>query len=306
MLLLVLALGAVVVLMAESRNPQNWAWLFGPANGQREGDDDQLPRSQIDNRLPASAPEGLPPDAVMIEPPSLPRPLPADSGELGGYFPGVKPELFDQMRDDRFTRREEWPAWLNLLEVLEHADEAALEKVSLGRVAYSQLFHQPAVYRGRLVTLRGTVRGVFRYPLLIAPPDSQLKEYYQVWLYPEDNPTAPVMAYCLDLPVGFPTGTKLDEEASLTGFLLKRTAYKAQDGFRTAPTVLARTIHWIRAPVPEESAKPAPWQWAALVGGALLFSLLVAATVYRATRPGQPAPAAGGRAESPPKFDALP
>ncbi len=306
LLLLVFALGAVVLLMAEARNPGNWAWMFGPAKGERNGDADRPPPSQIDNRLPAPAPDELPPDAVMIEPPGEPRPPEAETGELGGYFPGVHPKLFDEMRDDRLTRREEWPAWINLLDVLQHADEADLEKASLDRVAYSQLFDQSSVYRGRLVTVRGTVRGVFRYPLLIAPPDSQLEAYYQVWLYPKDNPAAPIMAYCLHLPEGFPTGTELSEEASIRGFFLKRTAYKAQDGFRTAPTILARTLRWTRAPVAEKRAMPAPWQWAVLIGGSVLFGVLVALVVYQRTRRDRPTLAAAAPAQRPPEFDALP
>jgi len=306
LLLMVFALGAVVLLMVEARDPGNWAWMFGRTERQANAHGPAGPGSQIDNRLPDSAPEQLPPGTVMIEPPSRPSPAQPEEGEPRAYFPGVEPEHLQAMRDDRFTRREEWPAWTNLLGVLQDADEEALEAGALDRVAYSQLFRQSSTYRGRLVTVRGIVHGVFRYPLQIPEFKSPVSEYYQVWLYPHDNPNAPIMAYCLELPEGFPAGDKLDEEAAITGFFLKRTAYKARDGFRTAPTVLARTLRWVRAPAPPQPAMLAPWQWAVLIGGAALFSVLVVLVVYQRTRLGRASSGPAETAGSPPEFDTLP
>jgi len=308
LLLMVLALGAVVVLMVEARNPQNWAWLWGGKQPQagdqaRQGS----PPAQIDNRLSSSKPKGLPPDTVMVEPPPPGPEQIAAEAVGGGFFPGVEPQHLAAMRDDRRTRREEWPAWSNLLNVLYRTDEETLEKASLGKVAYNQLFRQSSVYRGRLVTIRGRVHGVFRYPLVNPELDAPVDEYYQVWLYPEDSPMAPVMTYCLFLPPGFPTGDMLDEEATITGFFLKRTAYESRDdNFRTAPTVLARTLHWIRPPEVAPPAGLAPWQWGALIGGSLVFGLLAAWLVYQITRPGRPGAAQEDSAQSPPSFDALP
>ena len=68
------------------------------------------------------------------------------------YFPGVKPEYLQAVRDDTVFRGSEHKAWFHLLDVLSRAEAQAL-RASTGEVSFVQLHEQPAAYRGELVTV---------------------------------------------------------------------------------------------------------------------------------------------------------
>lgn len=250
LLFYVLLLGLIYFLTVKAADPRTWYWLSPEPNAML-GADGQLE------------------DTVLPPPPRVERPLggftaapaerPAPSEQLppllAGHFPGVRQDLLADLRDDDFFRPREHAAFFHLLKLLRDTDDAALAAASTGKVAYAQLYRQPASYRGEVVTVRGTVR---RCTLLAAPPnDYGIAEYYEVWLQPDDNPTYPLKVYALAKPQDFPTGDDLREAADITGFFYRRLAYKAQDEPRTAPLVLARGIAWrpaSAAPPAEEAA----------------------------------------------------
>jgi hypothetical protein len=212
------------------------------------------PPGGADNRLDAASPNTSFPDSFVM---SADEPAKqAASGSNGGYFPGVEADQFRSIRDDRPSLPEEQSCSLHLLDILKRTDGEALRKASVGRVTYAQLFNQPENYRGRLVTLAGVVRRVERIDI----PRNQygIEAYYQVWLFPDDNPSAPMVIYCLDLPKGFPTGTGLTAQAGLTAFFFKLWAYSTPDADRVAPMLLGKTLEWWKqsALVPEPSVYP--------------------------------------------------
>ena len=189
LLLLVAMLGLVLFLVNEARKPENYAWLW--AVGQQGDATDESPSAPGESRLPG-----------------------------GEYFPGVEPEQLAAVRDDYPFLAGDTPAWFGLLTILRDTDEAALAAASGGPATYVQLLRQPSAYRGRLVTLRGTMRRVVAVP---APEnDDGFEHYYQTWLTPQDDPSSLIVVYCLNLPQGFPTGAELEEPVSLVGFFFKR------------------------------------------------------------------------------------
>ena len=280
MLLLVMSLGLVVVLMIEARDPAHFAWFAVLT-------DEPMP---IDNRLtPLRAENEIPGTFVS------PREVEAEEDTTGRYFPGVKPKYFESIRDDTTFRYQERKAWFNLLEVLDRNDEATLRKASTGRVAFAQLFKQSDDYRGELVTLLGSIRRAHRLsvpklsvPKLNAPKNEYgIAQYYRMWLWTDDNRTSPMVIYCLYLPEGFPTGMDVSEEVEITGFFFKRWAYQAKDSLRTAPTVLARTVHWHKATPIAASAPMDLVTLAWIVVVAAVFSLLAVIYVFTRTGPGR-------------------
>jgi hypothetical protein len=284
LLLLVLSLGLVVVLMMEASNPDNYAWLWSRA----EGGGDSAER---------------PPEVAPID--TRARPKPADTssaaGEEGGprgqYYAGVEPQLLESVRDDTTFRYDERHAWFNLLGVLQDASEQELEQASLGRATYFQLFEQTDEYRGSLVTIRGKVR---RAHLLKTPKnDVGIKEYYQLWVQPDDAEGYPIVVYCLELPEGFPLGMHIREGAQITGFYFKRWAYKAPNALRTAPTLAAKTVRWIKIPTRKRREwGPASIMIVVLAAG--VFALIACSWIYLRTR-GEPS----RPAEAEPEFAAL-
>jgi hypothetical protein len=291
LLLPLLMLGIVIILVSKIGDPILWRWLDRQLVAPT-GDDD---KPAIDNRLDAVEPDkSLPPDTfeVVREHPA------AKSADVRGYFPGVKATNFEAVRDDSPSRRGEQACSLHLLDILNRTKPQTLRRASMGPISYAQLFRQPSQYRGRLVTVSGTVRRASRIEL--SDNDYGLKEYYQIWLWPVDNPTAPMVIYCLRLPKGFPLGMEIAEQVELTGFFFKRLAYRAKDTIRLAPELLAGSLQWDQRPVMTPTEPAETWPIPVVVCVALALALSAAAYVYYRTRPGQRL-----LPDRPPNFDVL-
>jgi hypothetical protein len=281
LLVLILMLGTVVVLIQWARDPAIWRGLdLLLSSPQRPAD-----ATSIDNRLDAAAQNGSLPDSFLAKSP--PRASGEDRQPAAAHAQpsplSVAPHDLEAVRDDAPSTHDEQDCALRLLDILNRTDPEALRQASLGPVTYAQLFRQPNQYRGRLVTVSGVVRRANRVKL--PPNDYGIKEYYQIWLWPSDNPTAPVVVYCLQMPKGFPVGMEFAEQAEITGFFFKRWAYQAADSLRAAPELLARTLTWQQRPVMTRQLPTAAWPVPLLLAVAVLVALVAAWIVYLRTRP---------------------
>jgi len=278
---LVLGLGLIVILMQLARDPANYRWMFGGDRGEALPD---VPNTKMDNRYQPPPPGPEVPGAFV----SRAEPEEAEADTSGRYFPGVKPALLEKVRDDApfgSAVTAEHGAWLNLLEILDTADEQTLENASTGRATYAQLMKQTREYRGQLVTVLGTVRRAHR--LEVPENDVGREHNYQLWISPADNPSSPVVAYVLELPEGFPTGMDVSADVKLVGFSFKRWLYLAGDPetgektMRVAPLLFARTVDW-RKPVPSTPPPSAdPMTLATIAGVALLVAVVVVVFALR-------------------------
>ncbi|NLF69384.1 MAG: hypothetical protein GX575_10065 [Candidatus Anammoximicrobium sp.] len=202
--------------------------------------------------------------------------------------------FLDSVRDNTVFRVAEKDAWFRLFEQLQDRDLAELRRASTGYVGFLQLYKQPTEYRGKLVTVSGTVRmGYYRE----APQNLYgIQGYYVFWLKPA-GAKSPIVVYCLELPAGFPDVVKLeregdgarpqlDEEAEFTGFFFKRWAYRAQDDTRLAPLILAKAPRWTPRPEAGGTADQPPGVgfWIALFGGTAAFGIGLALVFYWLTR----------------------
>jgi hypothetical protein len=275
MLALLVVSGVVLLAIRQVSQPANWGWLL-PGGVADPADEAQVVRQP---RHPANSDGELMAGAFLS--PAEPAAVPP---EAEGYFPGVRPDYLKSVRDDTFLRHSEQDAWFHLLEVLSKADGAAIERASTGRVSYVQLDDQPREYRGRLVTVRGSVKQVLP---VTAPANSYgIGDYYMLTLQPERGPSEPLIVYCLNLPEGFPIAEpKMAADVELTGFFYKRLAYQAQDRPRIAPLILARGLHWEK-PVAKPAAAPPPDPaiLARYLAPALILATLFCVALYSRSR----------------------
>jgi hypothetical protein len=208
------------------------------------------------------------------------------AGEAKGYFPGVNPAQLEGIHDDKMSLSEDWVVARSWFNILKKTDPAAIRRASLGPIAYAQLAGQPRSYRGRLVAVSGVVRRAHRLEVYRSPGDPEgIDAYYQLWLYPIDNPRLPIVLYVLELPDGFPTGMEIAEEATATGFFLKRWLYAHGDTLLTAPTVLAKTLKWEKRVVVAQTAMPEGRTLIWILAGTMLAAALSAWCVFRHTKP---------------------
>lgn len=108
---------------------------------------------------------------------------------------------------------------------------------------FVDLFQNPDVYHGRLVTLSGHVRHVVSYP----PDDSLMpggRMLNELWLFTDDSQHNPTVIITPSLPADFPVNADVIDRVSVTGCFFKRYVYSSQDAERIAPLILAGRISW--------------------------------------------------------------
>ncbi len=274
LLMLVLLIGLVIWLSGRVADPKSWNWfLLGQKPAEEEAAPEKPPR---DTRLRRAMPvdEALDTFIAQADPPKVnsePEPPPRVP-----FYPGVKSDYLSTVKDDNVLLGTESDAWYHLLEVLKLAKADDIERASTGRVGYVQLDEQPKEYRGRIVTVNGTVRRALE---MKADKNSfGIEKYYQLWMQPKSGPTSPIVIYALDLPPGFPVGAAVTADCKASGFFFKRWAYMATDDIRTAPLVLAKTVTWIPPPPPPEPVKVQDlWKYilAAFVAAGLVIGAIV-------------------------------
>jgi hypothetical protein len=269
LLSMVAMLMLVLYAMRESRKPQTWYWLWG------------RPRVEKSN---AARSDG----EVSI----LPRNTADRPSGQGGHRAGraLDEAQLQSIRDDTVWRQEEQGAWFHLCRQLRKLESARLMEDSLGDPGYAALFRQPEVYRGRLVTMRGTVSLAYR----VHAPDNQsgVREYCVFWVRPASGPGLPIVVYALETPPGFPQledkdrsgkGTELNEDMEFTGYFFKRWAYRSHEGISTAPLVLASVPRWFHQP-PSETELPSATVIVLWISSIAAVSVLLAVAAHRYTR----------------------
>jgi hypothetical protein len=296
LLALVFTLMLVLVLMQEAAKPQNWTWLWrgqptedSPvsevdswADGERLGTAQvDKPDESIDTRLAPADPR-----AVVRSPGTIhaPAPLPVAEPRLApvpGYLPGVDPARLADIEDDTMFQSNETAVWYELLGVLATVDDETWRAQQPIQVGFVQLYRQPDVYRGKLISVRGTVYRVSY--VKSAESRSEVDGYWQLWLRPEGTNQVMVV-YSLSVPAGFPPGPSMKEDVEVAGLFFKRWAYLAKDGPRSAPLVLAREPIWKPAPQAEQIALPSLGNAIAAVIGVGLLAMGIAWWAMRPQR----------------------
>ena len=251
LLTLVFSLGLVLIFIGEAAKPKNWYWLWGghPPNGSPATDRGPEPPDEsqpVDTRLRPDGGSAEPnqPLVVASGPSNKEAAWEVPSGVVHAkhLMPGVRREDLETIRDDVAFGGKENEIFYRWLAQCDHLGSRRLAERSLGTTSYLQLFKQNDVYRGRVVSLKGTVRRALR----VRANENELgvETYYRLWLQPDDRPTLPIVVYCMRLPEGFPVETEVKEEVALTAVPLKRWPYLAHDTMRLAPLVIAATVEW--------------------------------------------------------------
>ncbi len=122
--------------------------------------------------------------------------------------------------------------------------------------------------------------------------DFEVKQYYQLWINPNDASEQPITCYCARLMSSLEPylGQSLiydGPEIHVEGVYLKRIAYAAQAGSQLAPAIVGRitagptlvsTRHTDSSNLsPTSASLPMPWKWLVLlaVGAAVMVSFII-------------------------------
>ncbi|MEE2780936.1 MAG: hypothetical protein VX431_01935 [Planctomycetota bacterium] len=242
LLALVMGLGLVVVMMREAAREETWYWLTGRQPSLDAPD--SKPQPDYDTSYqPTPPPERS--DAVRIINDEFPAAGPED-----GYFPGVVPGYLARVEDNRTHQHpEEAAAWFNLWQVLQANEDQFIDPESTGPVTFGELFEQPEIFRGKLVTIEGTVQRA-EYVTAAKKNRAKIEGYYRLILRLRGGVNRPVFLYALHLPEKFPLGDNLSAPISATAFFYKNWLYSGEQGHSwIAPVLLCKSVRWEPKPV---------------------------------------------------------
>jgi len=266
-MLMVASLGLVVVLIMQAAKPSSWNWLVGPGVDSVGETVDEVPE-EIDHQIPRRAANGVTEEGEVRILPSTPYTLGQNSGPRPAESSRktskrlASEEALEGVEDNTVFRTSDFEAWNEILASFSEQSNPA----DAYPITYAQLFQQPSVHRGKMVSVQGTIRRA------VPVEGSKLdpRSYYQLWLFPE-NETRPIVVYCIEPPAEFPTGTKIQQKVQLQGVFFKKWVYAAKGGTMTAPLLICRSFAW----TPPVNSGPVATSSGILVG--LVTTLCIAA-----------------------------
>ena len=194
----------------------------------------------------------------------------------------------NEIRDDTpVFRPAEQADWFAAVAKVQQSAEQSANPVS-----YLQLSNQPAEYRGKRVTIRGTARLAYRVPAIAN--EFGIEHYYVYWIHPAGGPDSPILVYALAAPPGFPLADgppqagqrprRMHEDVEVAGVFFKRAAYAGQGGTYTAPLIVANCPTWIPAQDATPQVPLSPLELAIAVAVALVIAVCLTAVVWKRSR----------------------
>ena len=227
--MLLLALGLVVVAMRQLNQPstaRRLGQLFGAA---------ERPAAEASDEAIVLAPTEL------IDVPRVDRPT-AEPPRATTSVEATDDDPLSRVQDNTYFRPSEDEAWFGLFARLQSTSVEQLKGESLGDLAYAQLLKQPDAYRGKVVTIRGTLR---REEVVVAPENELgITNYHRLIIQPAGGGHWSMVVYCLQLPAELPRGENLLTPIVVHGFFFKNWSYAWRDGMGIAPVVLANGVEW--------------------------------------------------------------
>jgi hypothetical protein len=194
------------------------------------------------------------------------------------------------IKDSMTHQAEEAEAFFRMLYELDSHSQQEINENTTGVVKFLELDEQADRYRGKLVTVNGTIRQGTQ--LIPRRNPYGIEKYYRLSIKPTSGPNSPLLVYTLNLPESIedlPVGKveKLRHEASVTGYFFNKHAYLGQKDILTAPLILAKAPISLEEQLGEEPIAQVPYVFLASMGIVmLLISVCVAIGIYRLNRPG--------------------
>ena len=228
---------------------------------------------------------GLLYSAYLRDPKGAAAPPPVDRGDdrpTAGSPPPPPPldgPEFQGLTDRTALNRRENPAYKILADRARDDDPADLRRRARRDVVFSQLYGNPARYRGVPIHLEATARRILRQEV----PGSKIfpsGTFYEIYATTTDGGPFPWTLVAETVPAELPVGDSLAVPILFDGYFLKIFAYKSAEPNvpgRTGPLLVGRVElpeggeAVLMAPIPSPRLSPSVWGW--VLGG---FAALIA------------------------------
>lgn len=266
---MVLTLSALMFAVMWAARPESWHWLIPPDNetannteappagGGFHEDWDRLVHSPGQNSAGSLS------DAPTFQPPSQtsagqtivntsgenpfsanPLPDPPRQPPASTTTPAevvIPPEWLETVNDQLLgVKAEESAAYYRILGHISRLDTGLVSRSGRQDVLHVNLIHDPAAYRGQLLTVRGNARRIV--PIHVSENEFGVKQAYEVWLTTKDSGSDPWRVVTTHLDPRLPVGEQVFATVSVTGYFFKQYSYASQGGIHIAPLLLAANV----------------------------------------------------------------
>ena len=268
LLALVALLGFVLLAIKTAAEPSTWYWLLGqPAD--HGGTAQPTPIEGVGRSTTVLKTQ-------PVEPASEPSTSPAESFDAPE---ALDRDMLSTVKDNALIAPSEREAYYHTLAYAARGNRE-VGGAPAADATFASLFNDPAAHRGELVALQGHVRRVTEFDA--GPNPYGFVKLYEAWLFTAESGTNPYVVVCGSVPAGMPRGDGVLEEVRTEGYFFKKYAYRAGDGMRLAPLVLADRLVWLRSSPRSSSHSPATYLFGSAV--AIVIGLGVSVWVFARTR----------------------
>lgn len=266
LMLMVFLLAALGMALRQTSNPASWQWLTrGAAASETATATTPAPRTEQPVEA-APAPEDDPAETEAIR------------------------RQFEAVTDFAPLAPEEMPAYWRLMKWAGSQSFDALKARAQRGVLYTQLWDEPARFRGKPIALRLHLRRSLSFP---APKNSAgVKTVYEAWGHTDESRSLPYLVVFADPPAGFPLGDPIREEGLFVGYFFKNMGYQSFDKQRGAPVLIGRLERVAAAPAAVNPAVERTWFWWTLGIGVAVMAAMFLLWALRRRAPAAPATAA--------------
>lgn len=150
--------------------------------------------------------------------------------------PLVPAKAYADVIDNSPFRDAEQKAWFATMAAVAGQDAVTLRDLSLGVIGYAALSSQPEAYRGRIVSVTGTVREI--EATTPATNDLGVETLWRVTLEPEGGEVWPITVYTLEEPAAADT----PYAATAAGVFFKKLSYRWSEGVGSTPVLIAKRL----------------------------------------------------------------
>jgi len=280
LLALIALLGFMLLAIKTAAKPSTWYWMLGKpedraASNEATATEEDRTAIAVFHSQPSEPKASVPSVA-------LPESGTDSSDSASTRLPlphALDRTLLRAVQDNALISPGEQEAYFHTLAYASRVGEVG-ERQPAKNITFASLFADPAAHRGERVSLRGHVRRVSEFEA--GTNAYGFEKLYEAWLFTPDSGTNPYVVVCSLVPEEMPLGDGVLEEVRTDGYFFKKYLYRAGDGMRLAPLVLADRLVWLRS-----APASAPHSFATYLLGsaaAVVVGIVVSLWVFARTR----------------------
>lgn len=229
----------IVISIDFTRKPENWQWFFSIAEEPVEMELKELSLDDLDFRVDEPKEGTLPADTfVAVADEQKPQ---INFDQLGLNIQRIPPELIDDVQDKRVgLLRSEQEAMERVLQRVRTLKQAELDEAAVDDVGFRVVFTDAATYRGQLISVKGTLWRLQRFPF--GAKDSTEDDLWQAWMFSGDSGNNPWVVFLTEKPAEIEAGENINRQITVAGYFFKNYGYATEQGLHIAPMLIAKSF----------------------------------------------------------------